>query len=150
MSLKQATIDAKAAELGFKKVGGSFSNEAQQAATLALIMEQTADAHGNFARESDTLQGKQQRLAAEWGNLSAQIGTAFLPAMTELTGFIGTSVLPVLGEWGTTLANQAGPALQHWEINKAFRCPVQRYWRASSCIVEINCTQIKVLRVSDL
>ena len=37
VSLKQAAIDAKAAELGFKKVGGSFSNEAQQAATLALM-----------------------------------------------------------------------------------------------------------------
>ena len=55
VSLKQAAIDAKAAELGFQKVGGSFDQEAQAAATLALIMEQTSDAHGKFGREGDTL-----------------------------------------------------------------------------------------------
>ena len=51
VSLKQAGIDARAAEMGFTKVGGALSDEAQQAATLSLIMEQTADAHGNFAKE---------------------------------------------------------------------------------------------------
>ncbi|MBF0967583.1 MAG: hypothetical protein HXK09_10740, partial [Actinomyces bouchesdurhonensis] len=67
VSLKQASIDAKAAELGFTKVGGSFDNEAQQAATLALIMEQTADAHGAFAREGDTLSHQIQVLKAHMG-----------------------------------------------------------------------------------
>lgn len=79
VSLNQAAIDAKAAELGFKKVGGTLSKEANSAATLALIMDQTRDAHGNFAKEADTYQGILQRLSASWENISATIGQAFLP-----------------------------------------------------------------------
>lgn len=112
VSLKQATIDAKAAELGFEKVGGSLSNEAQQAATLALIMEQTADAHGNFAKEADTVQGKQARLAAQWENLSARIGTAFLPAVAAVADFAAQHLMPVLEDWGTKITTWVGPALE--------------------------------------
>ncbi|XSS46005.1 hypothetical protein ACQBAU_16340 [Propionibacteriaceae bacterium Y2011] len=52
VSLNQAKIDAEAAALGFKKVGGQLSTEAQQAATVSLIMKQTADAQGNFNKEA--------------------------------------------------------------------------------------------------
>lgn len=96
VSLKQASIDAKAAELGFKKVGGSFDQEAQAAATLALIMEQTTDAHGNFAAESDTFAHKQQVAAAQWADLKAQIGNVFLPAFTQAMGFVVDNGIPAL------------------------------------------------------
>ena len=102
VSLNQARIDAKAAELGFSKVGGTLSAEANQAATLALIMEQTADAHGNFAKEADTLQGKQQRFAAELENTKTIIGTALLPIASQLFGFFNDKLAPILG----TLAEQ--------------------------------------------
>lgn len=82
VSLKQTTIDAKAAELGFTKVGGSFDAQAQSAATLALIMEQTADAQGNFAKESSTYEGTMQRLGASWQNVIATVGQGFLPIAT--------------------------------------------------------------------
>ncbi len=96
VSLNQAAIDAKAAELGFTKVGGALSAEANQAATLALIMDQTADAHGNFAKESDTLAHQQQVLAAGWTNIVTQIGQLFLPVMTDVVGMLNTSVIPAL------------------------------------------------------
>lgn len=86
VSLNQAKIDAEAAALGFKKVGGSLSTEAQQAATLSLIMKQTADAHGNFGKEADTLQGKQQRLNAKWEDFTTKIGMYALPVITDLMG----------------------------------------------------------------
>lgn len=104
VSLKQATIDAKAAEMGFTKVGGSLSTEATQAATLAIIMQQTADAHGNFAKEADTMQGQQQRLSAGWENIKASIGTAFLPVLTQAMAFVNTSVMPGL----TAFADKLG------------------------------------------
>lgn len=103
VSLTQASIDAKAAELGFSKVGGALSTEANQAATLALIMDQTADAHGNFAKESDTLAGQQQRAAAQWENITATVGTLFLPVLTTLFGFINTAVLPGLAGFAESL-----------------------------------------------
>jgi len=82
VTLRQATIDAKAAAMGFEKVNGAFDAQAQSAATLALIMEQTADAQGNFARESSTYEGVGQRLAASWDNIVATLGFGFLPFAT--------------------------------------------------------------------
>ncbi|MFF5793966.1 hypothetical protein ACFY5D_18130 [Paeniglutamicibacter sp. NPDC012692] len=96
VSLNQAKIDAEAAALGFTKVGGSLSAEANQAATLSLIMKQTADAHGNFAKESNTLQGQQQRAAATWKNITTTIGGIFLPIVTAAFGFINSTVLPAV------------------------------------------------------
>lgn len=93
VSLNQAAIDAKAAELGFSKVGGTLSQSANQAATIALIMEQTGDAAGNFGREADTLSHKQQVLNAMWSDGKAAIGTALLPAVSAAAG----ALIGVLG-----------------------------------------------------
>lgn len=100
VSLKQAQIDAKAAELGFQKVGGSLSNEANQAATLALIMEQTADAHGNFAKETDTLAGQQAILSAQWTNFTTNIGEAFIPVLTKVMSVVTGNLMPALRDFG--------------------------------------------------
>lgn len=103
VSLTQSKIDAEAAALGHKKVAGALSSEATQAATLSLIMKQTADAHGNFAKEANTLQGQQQRAAAQWENISTKIGTMFLPIVTKAFGYINSTVLPILDKFVTNL-----------------------------------------------
>ncbi|MEV7607917.1 hypothetical protein AB0N61_00380 [Microbacterium sp. NPDC089320] len=100
VSLSQARIDAEAAALGFDKVGGSLSSEANAAATMSLLMKQTADAHGAAARESDTFAARQQQLAAGWENMKAAIGTAFLPAAAAAVGILAD------------LINGAGPLVQ--------------------------------------
>ncbi len=112
VSLKQASIDAKAAELGFQKVGGSFDNEAQQAATLALIMEQTADAHGAFAREGDTLAHQVQVLKAHFGDFAAKAGTLVLPMVTALASAALDHLVPALESLSTWAKDIAIPALQ--------------------------------------
>lgn len=96
VSLNQAKIDAEAAALGFEKVGGSLSAEANQAATLSLIMQQTSAAHGNFASEADTLAHKQQVLNAQWANGKARIGDALLPAVSGLTGALSSALGPAI------------------------------------------------------
>lgn len=105
VSLNQAKIDAEAAALGFEKVGGALSSEASQAATLSLIMKQTADAHGNFAKEASTLQGQQQRMSAGWKNIQTTLGGLLLPALTALYSFINTNILPVFASWADSMAN---------------------------------------------
>ena len=112
VSLKQASIDAKAAELGFTKVGASFDNEAQQAATLALIMEQTADAHGAFAREGDTLSHQIQVLKAHLGDFAAKAGTLVLPAVTALASAAIEHLVPSMESLTTWARDVAVPALQ--------------------------------------
>lgn len=94
VSLRQSAIDAKAAEMGYKKVGGSLSNQATQAATLALITEQSRDAQGRFAAEQNTLTGQSQRASATLGNFAARIGTMLLPTFTEAATLVNTKVLP--------------------------------------------------------
>lgn len=98
VSLSAARVEAKALAQGAKKVGGELSMQAKQTAILALITEQTADAQGNFAKESDTFAHKQQVMAAEWGNLATKIGDLFLPVLTTVFSFISEKVIPVLGE----------------------------------------------------
>lgn len=96
VSLKQSSIDAEAARLGYKKVGGALSDQANQAATLSLITKQTKDAQGTFAKESETLAGKQQRLTAQYENAKATIGTALLPIATKFFGFLSDTALPAI------------------------------------------------------
>lgn len=104
VSLNQSKIDAEAAALGFEKVGGALSAEATQAATLSLITKQTSDAHGNFAKESDTFAHKQQVMSAKWEDLKVKIGEQFMPVLTKAFGFITDTVLPELGNFGDRLA----------------------------------------------
>lgn len=110
VSVNQAAVDAQAAAMGFKKVGGTYETNAKQAATLALIMKQTGDAQGNFARESDTLAHAQQVLSAQFENGKAAIGQAFLPAATALTNLLGSALGPAM-QGTATLAQSASDGL---------------------------------------
>ena len=122
VSLKQAAIDAKAAELGFQKVGGSFDQEAQAAATLALIMEQTTDAHGKFAAEGDTLSHKIQVLKATMTNAWTDIGTYLLPVVTKAATWLGDRLPGALAAMANAWKTRAEPAIQRlvaWFQGKA-------------------------------
>ena len=112
VSLKQAAIDAKAAELGFQKVGGSFDQEAQAAATLALIMEQTSDAHGKFGREGDTLAHQVQVLKAQVGDFAADMGTLFLPAVTKAASWLNEHFTPAAQALRTWITDRLVPAVK--------------------------------------
>lgn len=96
VSLNQASVDAEAARLGFTKIGGSLSTEANQAATLSLIMKQTADAHGNFSRETNTLQHQQQVLKSRLGDMAAEMGTKLLPVATQIVEWASNHVGPAM------------------------------------------------------
>lgn len=114
VSLKQAAIDAKAAELGFSKVGGSFSNEAQQAATLALIFEQTADAQGAFNRENDTYAHQVQVLKARVHDLAAEFGSLLLPYATRFVQFLNGKLMPAFDGLKAWLENTGIPAFKQF------------------------------------
>ena len=98
VSLNQSKIEAEAAALGFKKVEGNLTDEGKQAAILSLIMKQTKDAHGNFARESDTYAHKVQVFSASWEDLRTKVGMLFLPVLTKVMGFLGDRLVPMLTE----------------------------------------------------
>jgi hypothetical protein len=61
-------------------------------AAFALIMHDSALAQGDFARTSDGFANSQRIARAELANVTAQIGSALIPAVTELL----KSVAPVI------------------------------------------------------
>ncbi|MFJ5149145.1 peptidoglycan DD-metalloendopeptidase family protein [Glutamicibacter sp. NPDC088455] len=74
--------------------------ESKALAIQSALYGQSADAQGNFARESDTLQNKQQKATASFQDLKETIGTAFLPAMTSAFGFLNEKAIPALVSFG--------------------------------------------------
>lgn len=119
VSLKQAAIDAKAAELGYSKVGGSYDQTAQAAATLALITDQTADSTGKFAREGDTMSHQVQVWKAKIQDFGERVGAAALPPLTALAGELFDRVSPALDSLGAWITTTGLPAVQSFATTVA-------------------------------
>jgi len=104
VSIKQADIAAKMAAMGLDGLEGEAAKAAETQAMLALLTDQTSSAQGQFARESDTAAGAQQRANAEWENALAALGEGLLPVMAEfatilaeVAGWVGENTELVVG-----------------------------------------------------
>jgi phage-related protein len=84
MAVNEALIKQKALELGLISTGGEMTLQAKQAATLALIWEQTGAAQGQAAREADSASGAMRALKTEITNLSTELGEVLLPIITPI------------------------------------------------------------------
>lgn len=85
ISLSIAQIQEKALAMTHKESIALLSKRDKILATQALLLQQGADASGQFSRESDTLANRQQVLNAKWENLSATMGEKLLPIAETLT-----------------------------------------------------------------
>ena len=110
MAVNDALIKQKAFELGLSSGTGELSLQAKQAATLALIWEQTGAAQGQASREADTASGAMRAVAVEVKNLSTEIGEVLLPIITPIVAKIRDFVAalrdldPKILEWGVKIA----------------------------------------------
>jgi TP901 family phage tail tape measure protein len=84
MAVNEALIKQKALELGLISTSGEMTLQAKQAATLALIWEQTGAAQGQAAREADGASGAMRALKTEISNLSTELGEVLLPIITPV------------------------------------------------------------------
>lgn len=84
MAVNETLIKIKAVEMGLIAEGEQLDLAGKQAATLALIMEQTAAAQGQAARESSGASGGMRAFATEVKNLGADLGKVLLPAITPV------------------------------------------------------------------
>jgi len=84
MAANDAMIKTKALEMGLYDGTGQMDLATKQAATLALIMEQSAAAQGQAAREAEGASGGMRAFATEIKNLSTDIGEVLLPVITPL------------------------------------------------------------------
>jgi hypothetical protein len=83
LGLKIGAQNAKAVEMGLAASTAEVDDNARAQATLALIMEQSADAQGQFAREADTAAGQAQIVSAQFEDMQAQLGQKLLPVMVK-------------------------------------------------------------------
>ena len=98
ISLNDAALTAKGLEMGIQKTGGAFTTQQKQLITQALLFEQSKDAQGNFAKESDTFAHKMQVANARLEDMSTKIGGAILPVVVKIMDVFGKALSPVLTE----------------------------------------------------
>jgi len=104
VSIKQSDINARLASLGQDKLTGSALKTATANAALGLVMEQTKDSTGAFAKEGDTAAGASARLSALWENMKAKLGEKLLPVVTKFINFIKDDLVP----WFDKLTEKGG------------------------------------------
>jgi hypothetical protein len=88
LSLSANAVAAKAVEMGLAKSTSEVDANAKATATLALITEQTADAQGAFARETDTVAGSAAVMSAKWTNVKTKLGNVLIPMVAKVITWI--------------------------------------------------------------
>lgn len=92
IALSVAQIETEALAMTQKTAASQLTATEKAAAAQSLIFKGAADASGQFARESDSLAGKQQRLNAQLENIQATIGENLLPIVAEATDYFSKFV----------------------------------------------------------
>lgn len=100
ISLGEAAIKAELFANNQGGLTGAALEQAKTQARLKLILQQSADATGAFAREADTAAGASARTTAQFENMRAELGTKLLPAATAFFGFLNDDALPALSTAG--------------------------------------------------
>lgn len=93
--LDDATLKAKALELGIYDGTGTLTAQQKVLAAQASIIAQTTDAQGDFARTSGGLANQQRILKAQLANVTATIGAKLLPIALKIAQFVGDKVIPI-------------------------------------------------------
>jgi len=112
VNLNQARIQTKAFEMGLWDGTGAISAAAKAQASYALILEDTTLAQGDFANTSDGLANTQRSLDATFQDITAELGEALLPIMTELASFTLHELVPALRTVITSLLELSGIAIK--------------------------------------
>lgn len=89
VTIKQATVEAWLAANGMAGLTGEAKTAAEAQATMALLLEQTAAAQGQFNRETDTYAVSQQIANAKVEDAMAVLGETFLPIMATGADLLG-------------------------------------------------------------
>jgi len=110
VSFDAAAVEAKAMELGIAGATGAVSEGAKVQARWALILEQSTNAQGDFARTSDGLANQQRIFTAEVANTVTAIGEQLAPAFSALLA-TGRENLPMLEQLGVALGGSLANAL---------------------------------------
>jgi|GEM_PF-5276958 len=105
--LNDAALKQEALSQGLiKTTTQALTPQQRVLAAHALIMKQTSDAQGDFARTSDGLANSQRILSAQLRDTQASIGAALIPVVETLTSQMSKTV-GLTGEFARALSGQA-------------------------------------------
>jgi hypothetical protein len=107
IDVSAATVAAFAYANGIAEQGKQLTQQQKIQAAYGTLMAQTAVVQGDFANTSDQLANQQRILAARFEDAQGRLGTALLPALTELANLANDELIPVLDE----LIAEVGPIL---------------------------------------
>lgn len=82
--VNETATKAELLRLGFKGNATQASEAAKSIARANVIMRQSAEMHGQVARESDTLAEQEKRTRAEFNKTAEDFGKQFLPIAAEV------------------------------------------------------------------
>lgn len=88
IDLRATVVEAKAAEMGFQKLNGQFSQGDLIAARYAIILEQTKVAQGDIARTGGELAGQLRQMNAQWKDTLATLGQNLLPIALKVVTWL--------------------------------------------------------------
>lgn len=90
--LNEAAIKQEAYASGIAKQGEELTEQQKVQARYNVILKQTSDAQGDFARTSDGAANQQRILSAQLKDLQANVGTGLLPIFTKLVSTVNSAV----------------------------------------------------------
>lgn len=130
--LNDATLKAQALKMGLYDGTGALDQQARVLAAYQVILNQTKDAQGDFARTSEGLANQQRILSAGIEDAKASLGQAFLPAAVTFVNYLNTTLIPVIKEVangfaGTDPYRGQGLSAKMYQVAKAMDDPSDAY-----------------------
>ena len=108
--LDDASMRQQALKMGLiKTTKDALTPQQKTLAAQALIMKQTGDAQGDFARTSGGLANQQRILKAQFENVQASIGRKVLPVLLQVATWANDKLIPALSDVWQWLASKLGP-----------------------------------------
>lgn len=99
ISFNAADVEARAFELGLQGANGELSEGAKVQARWSLIVEQSSNAAGDFARTSTGLANQQRILRAEFANAVTEAGEHLLPTLLDLVEVGREELIPAFSQF---------------------------------------------------
>jgi hypothetical protein len=121
--LSDARLKQQAMSMGLYKGKGVLDANAKAQATYALILKDSKDAQGDFARTSDSLANQQRVLKAQYEQLTATLGKQLLPALSWMVKNLPTLAI-IVGSlataWGIWTVTSAAATAGTLSLSGAF------------------------------
>lgn len=96
INMSVANMEAYALAEGIEKPWRKMSQQEQTMLRYQYLLQQTADAQGDFAKTSDSYANQQRIMELTMQDLSAQLGEKLLPVALEITQLISSSAPSIM------------------------------------------------------